>query len=255
MDPYLEDPGVWPDVHHELMSCARELLTTQIRPRYFVRVELRVYVSTDDDPGRRAIVPDLRVLEQTPRADGRQPGAVATLEVAEPIAVTLVNEEVREARLEVIDREYREVVTVIEIVSPTNKIAGSAGRESFLQKRAEVLASSSHWLEIDLLREGARLVHVNTGVQYDYSVRLSRANDRGTNWLWPIRLHQRLPVIHIPLKGDDPDAKLDLQAALDTAYDRAGYDLDIDYKKEPESLLSPELAAWADQWLRSKGLR
>jgi hypothetical protein len=255
MDPYLEDPGVWPDVHHELISSARELLTPQLRPKYFVRVELRVYVSPDDDPGRRAIVPDLRVLEQTPRVEGLQPGGVATLEVAEPIAVTLVDEEIREARLEVIDREYREVVTVIEIVSPTNKIIGSAGRESFLQKRSEVLASSSHWLEIDLLRDGARLIHVPTVPPYDYSVRLSRAKDRGTTWVWPIRLQQRLPVIPVPLKGDDPDAKLDLQVALSTAYDRAGYDLDIDYKKEPDPPLSPEQAAWADQLLRSKGLR
>ena len=66
---------------------------------------------------------------------------------------------------------------------------------------------------------------------------------------------RRLPVIPIPLKPGDPDARLDLQAVLDAAYDRAGYDLEIDYRSEPNPPLGGELAAWADQLLRSKGLR
>ncbi len=65
----------------------------------------------------------------------------------------------------------------------------------------------------------------------------------------------RLPVIPIPLKPEDPDTGLDLQTVLDAAYDRAGYDLEIDYRKEPEPPLDAELAAWADQVLRAKGLR
>lgn len=64
MDPYLENPGLWPDVHHELISVARELLSGQLRPKYLVRVEERVYVSDEDDPGRRVIAPDVRVVER-----------------------------------------------------------------------------------------------------------------------------------------------------------------------------------------------
>jgi Protein of unknown function (DUF4058) len=59
----------------------------------------------------------------------------------------------------------------------------------------------------------------------------------------------------LPLKTADPDAGLDLQSALDAAYDRAGYDLEIDDRKEPEPPLDAELAAWADQLPKSKGLR
>ena len=82
------------------------------------------------------------------------------LEVAEPIvATTWFEEEIHEAFLKIIDRESRDVVTVIEILSPTNKVPGSPGRESFEEKRREVMHSPSHWVEIDLLR-GTRMVPV-----------------------------------------------------------------------------------------------
>jgi Protein of unknown function (DUF4058) len=59
MDPYLETPDLWPDVHHELMSQIRAALNPRIKPHYVARVELRVYISDEDDPGRKALVPDL----------------------------------------------------------------------------------------------------------------------------------------------------------------------------------------------------
>src|SRR3712207_6165152 len=104
MDPYLEDPGLWPDVHHEFISVAREFLNRQLRPKYYVRVEERVYISDENDPGRRVMVPDLRIAER-PGQGGRpfQPGGGGGVQVAEPvIATTLIEEEIREARLEVI---------------------------------------------------------------------------------------------------------------------------------------------------------
>jgi hypothetical protein len=59
MDPYLEDPSLWPDVHHELLFVARERLNRQLRPQYHVRVEERVYISDENDPGRKAIIPEV----------------------------------------------------------------------------------------------------------------------------------------------------------------------------------------------------
>ena len=58
MDPYLEEPGLWPDVHHNLITFAARFLTQQLRPKYYARVEERVYISDENDPGRRVIVPD-----------------------------------------------------------------------------------------------------------------------------------------------------------------------------------------------------
>jgi hypothetical protein len=110
-------------------------------------------------------------------------------------------------------------------------------------------------VEIDLLR-GQRMVRLPKKVgSPEYLVHVSKKGLRPRGLLYPIRLTQRLPIIPIPLKAGDPDARLDLQAVLDAAYDRVGYDLEIDYRREPRPRLKAELAAWADQLLRSKGLR
>ena len=37
----------------------QELLTRLVRPKYYVRVEERVYLSDENDPGRRVIIPDM----------------------------------------------------------------------------------------------------------------------------------------------------------------------------------------------------
>ncbi|MFI5074916.1 MAG: DUF4058 family protein [Actinomycetales bacterium] len=48
---------------------------------------------------------------------------------------------------------------------------------------------------------------------------------------------------------------LDLQAVLNAAYDRAGYDLEIDYRADPVPPLGPEWNAWANRLLQERGLR
>jgi len=260
MDPYLEYPGLWPDVHHNLISGCQGLLSAQLRPKYVVRVGERTYITDESDPtlALQLRLPDVEVASQ-PGWEGTfvsPPGDATQLEIAEPVvATTWFEEEIHEAFLRIIDRESRDVVTFIEILSPSNKVPGSPGLKSFAEKRREVMHSPSHWVEIDLLR-GARMVRVpRKAGRHEYLVHVSKENLRPRGLLYPIRLARRLPVIPIPLKPEDPDARLDLQAMLDFACDRAGYDLEIDYRKEPQPPLAAELAAWADQLLKSKGLR
>ena len=50
--------------------------------------------------------------------------------------------------LEIRDRKNREVITVVELLSPTNKRVGSR-REQYLGKREEILDSKAHFIEID----------------------------------------------------------------------------------------------------------
>lgn len=256
MDPYLEALGPWPDVHHGLISEIQTQLNRSLRPKYHVRVEERVYISDENDPGRKVIVPDLRVVETREPQDAYDVYRDGQAVVAEPVVLTtLIDDEIHEARLEVIDTSQHMVITVIEILSPTNKVAGSRGRASYEQKRREVMTSPTHFVEIDLLREGDP-IHVRELLpRGDYFVHVSRQGGRPQGCVWPILLPQRLPVISIPLKSEDPDAKLDLQVVLDTAYDRAAYDLEIDYRAAAIPPLQGEADQWAVELLRAKSLR
>lgn len=257
MDPYLEDPARWPNVHHGLISEIQALLTSQLRPKYYVRVEERVYVSDEDDPGREVLIPDVRIARgarHKARGSGRKKSPA--LQVAEPIVrTTLLDDEIHEAGLRVVDGAGKKVVTFIEVLSPTNKIASSRGRASYEEKRREVMSSPSHFVEIDLLRAGVPIPTKEERPAGDYFVHVSRAAQRPDGEIWPISIRQKLPVIPIPLNAEDPDALLDLQAVLDNAYDRGGYDLDTDFRKSPVPPLRDEDAEWGRKVLKKKGLR
>jgi hypothetical protein len=261
MDPYLENPGLWPDAHHNLISEFQALLAAQLRPKYLVGIEERTYILEEADVMAMLDVriPDVEVSarlgwESTPFSPGDEGAEPA---IPEPVvATTWLEEEVHEAYLTIQDRESHRVITVIVLLSPANKRPRSAGRKSYEKKRRAIYHSPTHLVEIDLLR-GNRMVPLRLSKvgPHEYLVHVSREKMRPRGELWGIRLPQRLPVIPIPLKEGDPDGRLDLQAALDSAYDRAQYDLRIDYRKPPKPPLDDKLDAWADQLLRSKGLR
>lgn len=254
MDPYLESPVIWPDVHHELISGIRAALNPVLRPQYVARVELRVYISDDDDPGREVLVPDVRVDKTAGRKANGQARASAGLAIAEPLIVpTLMDEEIEEAFLKIIEVESKELVTIIEVLRPSNKVRGSSGRKSFMQKRHEIMNSEVHWVEIDLLRAGVPSVtDPPLKPASDYRVLVSRADYRTKTKYWPVGLRQPLPVIEIPLRGKANKAPLDLGDVLKTAYDRAAYDVSIDYRKPPIPPLEGSDQKWARQLIRGR---
>lgn len=255
MDPYLESPKLWPDVHHSLISGIRQNLNPRLRPKYIARIEERVYISDETDPGRRVIIPDLLVATTGREADFTAPSSPSNVAQAVKV-VELIDQEIHESRLEILDAESREVVTVIEVLSPTNKIRGSEGRREYLKKRRQIIRSNTHLVEIDLLRQGEPAFVGQALPPHQYGAYRSRSVDGERDGLfWPIRLTQRLPVIGIPLHRNDPDVTLDLQTVLDDVYETAGYDVDIDYGNAPEVPLPSELTNWANELLKTKGLR
>ena len=180
------------------------------------------------------------------------------MDTVEPVLATMRVDEIREAYLTILDRvSLGRWSTVIEVLSPANKAVGSEGYLNFKQKRQQWILSTSHWVEIDLLR--AREPGPSTREPlppHEYLVHVSRVDQRPKGLFWPIRLSQKLPVIRIPLRPEDPDATLDLQAVLSTAYDRAGYDLSVDYTREPDAAAGRANGPdWADGLLKAKGLR
>ena len=134
MDPYLEDPAGWPNFHSDFIAEIKTELNRQLRPKYYARSEERVYVSDQDDPGRRVSIPDVRVVshENWPLEPWTPAPGGTALAVAEPVEITtLIEDEMREIRVEIIDAALKQVVTVIDVLSPTNKTPGARGQESY----------------------------------------------------------------------------------------------------------------------------
>ena len=81
-------------------------------------------------------------------------------------------------------REVREaatqkVVTVIEILSPSNK--RGQGREKYLAKRQKIFASQTNLVEINLLREGLPMPLAQEIQISQYRVLCSRSSDGGSS--------------------------------------------------------------------------
>jgi hypothetical protein len=254
LDPFVEGQ-LWQDFHHTLITVMRESLWPRVLPRYVVRVEERVYVERPpEDP--RVIIPDVTMLAheggEVPAADAVAPAPVITVA---PVVLTLpMPERKRQAFLTVRERETTAVVTVIEVLSPDNKRAGSDGRREYLRKREAVLESDAHLVELDLLRGGARLPTVEPLPPAACYAFVSRENRRPRVEVYPWTLRQPLPTIPVPLAGDDPDVALDLQAIFTAVYDRAGYGYSLDYSRPIEPPLSAADAAWVRQILATVSL-
>jgi hypothetical protein len=254
MDPYLEAPAMWPDVHNSLIYAIRDQIQPRLSPHY--RAVITPYVSLEQlaiAPGRRAIVPDVAVVERSEEQpeSGSAPIATAPLTLTAPMQIPT-----RLARLEVRAVDAGTLVTIIELLSPANKREGADGAAAYEQKRQQVFRSDVHLMEIDLLRGGKRPRLVQALPAAPYFIFLSRANRRPEVEVWPLLLHKAIDTVPLPLQAGEPDVPLDLNLALREIYASARYDLDIDYSASPPPPdLAPEDAAWLDVHLRERGLR
>jgi uncharacterized protein DUF4058 len=256
MDPYLENPALWPDVHQRLITYIADALQPELRPNYLARIGERVYVA---ETGRN-IYPDVTLLgrpirERGPESAGAASAPVANAEaspvvVREPFTLMLPSGEHREPYLEIIHSTGREVVTVIEVLSPANKTPG-VGYEQYRKKQSEVLRSRAHLVEIDLLSQGLFvLAFSGEDTRPDdvprsrYLISVSRAPDRMVFDLYPLILPEPLPTFRIPLRAPDPDVLLNLQAVFDKCYENGRYADVTDYTQPLPVPLSLDEQHW-----------
>ncbi len=251
MDPYLEAPGIWPDVHTSLSFAIRDQIQPLLSPRYTAVLMPYVAFESIDIAPARLMVPDVALLERD------APGAtMATAVIAPAPLIGRVPMEVptRYQRIEIRTAGDEILVTVIEILSPVNKRPGNDGADAYDRKRREILRSDAHLVEIDLLRGGRRPAFTTPLPDKPYFINVSRAERRPEVEIWP--LQQPIPSVGIPVQRPDPDVPLDLAEALRRVYTSARYDLRIDYKKAPPPPeLSPSDAGWLDAHLRTCGVR
>jgi hypothetical protein len=245
MDPFVEHDE-WEDFHARFNTAVSDFLSPRVEPRYVVRVERRVYVQYRDEPDtlRRADVAVLLTEGREESWHSPVPAATATLAPVE--CLLEMPEEIRETYLVVRLRGTREVVTVLELLSPRNKRPASDGRREYLEKRDEVLQSLAHLVELDLLRAGERLPFRTPLPPGDYYASVSRRDRRPRAEVYAWTLREPLPTIPVPLKKGDPDVLLDLDAVFTTVYDRARYDLSLDYTQP----VHPPFSGADGEWFR-----
>jgi Protein of unknown function (DUF4058) len=242
MNPYIEQDVFWQDFHLEFLPAIRGRLVAQVRPKYIVMLDEHIYVQEHPpEPRRQVGRADLSVAAAPARPGADATTGVGVLEA--PVQIKIPTQDVRRVPfLEVRDRLGRDLITVVELLSPANK-RGGADPEQYVARRESLLKSTAHFVEIDLLR-GGRPMPLENRPRCDYSVLVSRAEARPWAGFWPIRMRKRLPIIPIPLLPGDPDARIDLQEILNHVYDATGYD-DFIYAGRPDPRLSSKDDAWA----------
>lgn len=250
MDPYLEG-YLWPDVHHSLATQIRDQLMPQLRPRYVARIEIQVVVDESAEGEVGIMYPDVEIVrsqrwQSPPSAPNFRGGVlVAEAPTATPVSVMVLLPEVRLSSVEIYDTVQNQLITSIEILSPVNK--RGPGLTKYRDKWRQLRDANIHILEIDLLRRGQRpLLHSNIP-DSPYRITLLRAGSNKVG-VWTVNVADPLPTLPIPLRQPDADVTLDLGLAIQTIYDRAAYDLSIDYTDAPPPpALAPEDLVWARQ--------
>jgi hypothetical protein len=264
MDPFVERSPLFHELHTQMLAEAQGLLQPQLRPKYIAKLERHlseggVWGMEEAQLALDRKKPDLTV---TAGAETAEAGSSATLAKPTVSASEDLDEdelELRRQRRIVIymHAQPRVAVTTIELLSPSNKEAGTVGQARYLEKRASALHGGLHWVEIDLLRGGQRPpLAVRIPKSCDYLAYVAQATPAGWQYLaycWGLR--DPLPILPIPLLGND-QATLDLGACFGLAYNRIAADEEAGYAGDPPP---PALRArdrtWVDALLRQKGLR
>lgn len=245
MDPYLEHPRAWPNIHHRLITAIADDLAPKLLPKYQVLVEERVY-QVDGQDSILGRAPDVSVGQ---RQRAQVTGAVATAPRPAGVTVTLnIPETVRQGHLEIREIATSQVITAVEVLSPTNKRPGR-GRLEYETKRATVLSRPCNLVEIDLLRQWSPLAAPQEAEPSTYRILVSPQELRPQATWYGFNLADAIPCFELPLQRGDEIPLVDLKVLLDGIYDRLGYGLVIDYAQDPVPLLGSEDAAWARDWL------
>jgi hypothetical protein len=220
MDPYLEADELWPAFHHQLVTGLYQILLPGLVERYRARVGQRHYTTE------------------------------------QPLFTSVVRDEHHEEYIEIRQRGDGRLVTLVDVVSPANRITES-GREAYLHKRREARSAGANLVEIDLVLQGQPMLdYAREGLpDWDYAVTVTRASHPDRFEVYTATLQKRLPRFRLPLAGDDRDNVVDLQTTFTRSYDQGGFAAKIDYQQDPRTTLNEEDRRWLADHLRQQKLR
>ncbi len=219
MDPYLEAPALWPLFHHQMIVGLAEVLQPSLADRYRLQFGTRVY-STEL-----------------------------------PLFTSIIREEHHETFGELRQRSNGRLVTLLELISPTNRVT-TIGRDEYSARRDDARKQGANLVECDLVLQGQTCLDVPDDMlaECDYAVAISRGGRPEPPDLVGLSLQKKLPRIRVPLAGDDRDLVVDVQAVFTRCYTRYLANK-VDYKKDPPAKLKATDAQWMDQMLREQGVR
>ena len=258
MNPYLENPDLWSEVHHRLITAIAIAISPTLRPQYRVAIEKRTY-RLDTEDSLLIGIPDVAILsvKQAQKPSIRKT-AIATLPTEtenRAITVTLpLPLEIKEGYLEIREVSTGKVVTIIEILSPTNKKT-KEGRKSYLDKREKILQSDTNLVEIDLIRTGEKMPIVTRISDTDYRILIVRSYRFPSAQLFAFSVKQTIPNFPIPLQKGEEEIELNLQTLFLEIYEQAAFDLTLDYHIPPVPDLLAEDREWMDILLKEQGRR
>lgn len=220
MDPFLETDRLWPLFHHHFVASLFQILLPNLIDRYRARVTQRVY----------------------------------TTEM--PLFTSIIREEHREEHIEIRQRCDNRLITLVDVVSPTNKL-NPQGRAAYLEKRRETRAQNSSIVEVDLVMQGQPMLdYSRDGLpDWDYAVTVTRSIQPERYEIYTSTLQKRLPRFKLPLAMDDRDTVVDLQAAFARCYDQGGFAGQIDYQTEPAALKQADDRKWLNDLLTQLKVR
>ena len=209
MDPYLENEDLWPVFQHQMALCLYQLLQPALVDRYRARVCQRHYGT-----------------EQV-------------------LFTSILREEHSEDYVEIRQHGDSRLITLVEIVSPTNKTTPQ-GRLAYLEKRREGRANGASIVEIDLVLQGTPLLDYSreTLPDWDYVVTVTRNTQPDRYEIYTSTLQKRLPRFRLPLASDDRDTVFDLHTAFTRCYDQGGFAERIDYQADPRTRLEEDDRRW-----------
>jgi hypothetical protein len=245
MDPYLEHPGWWPDFHARFIPFSCDALNDVLPEQYDARIETLAQVVEIPEEEIRLMEPDLYIA--SPRKSARRTKATATLD--QVILRAPRYQEVRHHWIRVLYRPEERVVTVIEVLSPTNK--SGIGYHEYQAKRDRILARNTHLVELNLLVGGRRPEIASDWPPGDYYALIARAEQRPRADIKSWTVREPLPTIPNPLRAPDPDVQINLAQVFTTTYDRGRYARVVNYAEPPFAPLAAADRSWAADLARA----
>ncbi len=253
VDPYLESQHFCEDFHPRFLTYLCDNLNDVLPDRYVAQLGERFRLVELSERKARSVRPDVAVVEQAGMSSRRAaaPARAIGTTTLEPVTIPLptVETEVQEVWIEIRRRTGRAPVTVMELLSPTNKTGD--GFADYKTKRNSPIRQRIHLIEIDLLLGGRRLPMGKALPPGDFYAFVSRSQQRPQSEVYAWTVHDPLPMIPIPLAKPDPDIMADLGAVFATTYDRGRYARLIDYRPTPAVLRNHARRAWVQKIARN----